>query len=325
MIRTKRIFSMVALAALPTVLMSAFTPALAQSNWPEKPIRFITPYPPGGSSDIITRFIGDRISKALGQPVIVENKPGAGAILGTEYASRATPDGYTFFVGPTATVAVAPYLRKTSYTWESFIPVAKLSSSYGLVSARKDAPFSNYKEFVAAAKANPNKFNFASNGVGSIVHLTGVLLHKQTGIEVTHIPYKGAVESMTDMIGGRIDVMYDPVPAPRVKAGELKGLATTSDQRNPELPNIPTLKEQGFDVNVPSWFGLFAPKGTPAPIVTRMAEETRKVLAQPGVREQLLLSAMYPDFEGTADFTKRVQRDAAYLKEVIQKEGIKAD
>ncbi len=325
MIRTKRLLGMAALATVPAVLLSAFTPALAQPSWPDKPIRFITPYPPGGSSDIITRFIGDRVSKALGQPVIVENKPGAGATIGTEYASRATPDGYTFFVGPTATVAVAPYLRKTSYTWESFIPVAKLSSSYGLVSARKDAPFSNYKEFVAAAKANPNKFNFASNGVGSIVHLSGVLLHKQTGIEVTHIPYKGAVESMTDMIGGRIDVMYDPVTAPRVKAGDLKGLATLSDQRNPDLPNVPTLKEQGFEVNVPSWFGLFAPKGTPAPIVARMAEETRKALAQPGVREQLLLSAMYPDFEGSADFTKRVRNDAAYLKEVIQKEGIKAD
>ena len=175
------------------------------------------------------------------------------------------------------------------------------------------------------AKAAPGKFNFASNGVGSIVHLTGVLLHKQSGIEVTHVPYKGAVESMTDMIGGRIDVMYDPVTAPRVKAGDLKGLATVSEERNPQLPDVPTLKEQGFDVNAPSWFGLFAPKGTPAPIVERMADEVRKVLAAPGVREQLLISAMYPDFEGPAAFVKRVQRDAAFLHEVIQKEGIKAD
>ncbi|MFD1711089.1 tripartite tricarboxylate transporter substrate binding protein [Ottowia sp. GY511] len=314
------------LALMGTCLLvstSAF--AADTAAWPSKPIHFITPYPPGGSSDIITRFIGDRVSKALGQPVIVENKPGAGAMLGTEYASRQAPDGYSFFVGPTATVAVAPYIRKTTYTWENFVPVAKLSSSYGLISARKDAPFNNYKEFVAAAKANPNKFTFASNGVGSIVHLTGVLLHKQTGIQVTHVPYKGAVESMTDMMGGRIDVMYDPVPAPRVKAGELKGLATTSDQRNPDLPNIPTLKEQGFEVSAPSWFGLFAPKGTPDAIVARMAAEAQKVLAQPGVREQLQLSAMYPDYEGPAEFAKRVRRDANYLKDVIQKEGIKAE
>lgn len=324
MIRKRHLIGVMALAALP----AAFSPAAAQTapaNWPDKPIRFITPYPPGGSSDIITRFIGDRVSKALGQPVIVENKPGAGAALGTEYAARAAPDGYTFFVGPTATVAVAPYLRKTGYTWDSFTPIAKLSSSYGLIATRKDAPFNNYKEFIAAAKANPNKFNFASNGVGSIVHLTGVLLHKQSGVEVTHVPYKGAMESMTDMIGGRIDVMYDPVTAARVKSGELKGLATTSDIRNPQLPDIPTLKEQGFSVNPPSWFGLFAPKGTPAPIVARMAEETRKVLAGPGVREQLLLSAMYPDFEGPAEFAKRVEQDANHLRDVVQKEGIKGD
>lgn len=321
MIRTSRRFTLIALAA-STVAVS---PVMAQGNWPDKPIRFVTPYPPGGSSDIITRFIGDRVSKALGQPVIVENKPGAGATLGTEYASKQTPDGYNFFVGPTATVAVAPWLKKVNYTHESFVPVAKLSSSYGLIAARKDAPFSSYKEFVAAAKAAPNKFNFASNGVGSIVHLTGVLLHKQSGIEVTHVPYKGAVESMNDMLGGRIDVMYDPVTAPRVKAGDLKGLATTSDERNPQLPKVLTLKEQGFEVNAPSWFGLFAPKGTPAPIVERMAEEVRKVLAAPGVREQLLISAMYPDFEGPAAFAMRVQRDAAFLRDVIQKEGIKAD
>ncbi len=320
----RRLINMVALAMLP----AAFTAANAQTtapDWPNKPIRFITPYPPGGSSDIITRFIGDRISKAVGQPVIVENKPGAGAALGTEYASRAAPDGYTFFVGPTATVAVAPYMRKTGYTWESFTPIAKLSSSYGLIAAGKDAPYANYKEFIAAAKANPNKFSFASNGVGSIVHLTGVLLHKHSNVELTHIPYKGAMESMTDLIGGRIDVMYDPVTASRVKSGELKGLATTSTIRNPQLPDVPTLKELGFNVDLPSWFGLFAPKGTPAPIVNRMAEETKKVLADPSVRAQLELSAMYPDYEGPEEFAKNVKQDAAALKEVVEKEGIKAD
>ncbi len=300
-------------------------PAFAQGNWPDKPVHFITPYPPGGSSDIITRFVADRVTKLLGQPVIVENKPGAGATLGTEYAARAAPDGYAFFVTPMATVTIAPWLRKVGYSLDSFVPVAKLSSPYGLVTTRKDAPFNNYKEFVASAKANPGKYTFASNGVGTVVHLTGVLLHKQTGIEAVHVPYKGAVESMTDLMGGRIDLMYDPVTAPRVKAGELKGLATTSDQRNPELPDIPTLKEQGFTIDSGSWFGIFAPKGTPRAIVDRMAEHMRQVLQSPGVREQLQLSAMYPDYEGPADFARRVQADSARMREVIQKEGLKAD
>lgn len=300
--------------------------AMAQSGaWPTKPVKFVTPYPPGGSSDIITRFVADRVTRTLGQPIIVENKPGAGATLGTEYASRAAPDGYTFFVGPTATVAVAPFLKKVGYTPESFEPVAKLSGSYGLITARKDAPFNNYKEFVAAAKANPGKYTFGTNGVGSIVHLSGVLLHKENGIDVLHVPYKGAMESMTDLMGGRLDLMYDPATAPRVKAGELKGLAITGPRRNPELPNIPTLKEQGFSTSTPSWFGLFAPKGTPKAIVDKMAEATRKALEGNEVRDQLLISAMYPDFEGPSEFAKTVKHDTAALKDLIQKEGIKAD
>jgi tripartite-type tricarboxylate transporter receptor subunit TctC len=312
---------------LVLTLLPAFTPALAQADkdWPTKPIRFITPYPPGGSSDIITRFVADRVAKSLGQPVIVENKPGAGATLGTEYASRAAPDGYTFFVGPTATVAVAPWIKKVGYTTDSFIPVAKLASSYGLVTARKDAPFNNYKEFVAAARTQPGKFTFGSNGVGSIVHLTGVLLHKQAGVTAVHVPYKGAAESMNDLMGGRIDLMYDPVTAPRVKSGDLKGLATVSDERNPQLPDVPTLKEQGFEVRAASWFGLFAPLGTPAPMVASLADHVQKVLAAPGVREQLLVSALYPDFEGPSPFARRVRADSAALRELIQKEGIKGD
>ena len=315
-----------AIAAFGT-LAAAALPAFAQADaaWPNKPVRFITPYPPGGSSDIITRFVADRVSRILGQPVIVENKPGAGATLGTEYASRATPDGYTFLVAPTATVAVAPWLKKVGYGPDSFIPIAKLSSSYGLITARKDAPYNNYKEFVASAKAHPGKYSFGSNGVGSIVHLTGVLLHKEQGLDVLHVPYKGATETMNDLIGGRIDLMYDPATAPRVKAGDLKGLATTGSQRNPMLPDIPTLKEQGFNTSAPSWFGMFAPKGTPQAIVNKMADATQKAMQGQDVRDQLLISAMYPDYEGPAAFAQRVQRDAASLRELIQKEGIKAD
>jgi tripartite-type tricarboxylate transporter receptor subunit TctC len=312
-----------ALGVLPGLPAVSF--AQADKPWPNRSLRFITPYPPGGSSDLITRFVAERVSRTLGQPVVVENKPGAAAALGTEYAARATPDGYTFFVGPTATVAIAPWLRKVGYGPESFIPVARLSSSYGLVTARKDAPFGNYKEFVAAAKAHPGRLTFGTNGVGSIVHLIAVLLHKQAGIEVTHVPYKGAIETIGDLIGGRIDVMYDPASLPRVKAGDLKGLGTIGTERNPQLPDLPTLPEQGFDVDVPSWFGLFAPIGTPAPVVASLAEQVRKVLAEPGVREQLLVSSMYPDYEGPAEFGKRVPADAAFFRDLVRREGIKAE
>jgi tripartite-type tricarboxylate transporter receptor subunit TctC len=212
-----------------------------------------------------------------------------------------------------------------NFTLDDFEPVAKLTSSYGLVTTRKDAPFNNYREFVTAARAAPGKFTFASNGVGSIVHLTGVLLQKQAGVDVVHVPYKGSVESMTDLMGGRIDLMYDPVTLPRVKSGELKGLATTNPERNPEIPNVPTLKEQGFDIDPRSWFGMFAPRGTPPEIIARMAAESQKVMSAPGARQSLLLSAMYPDYEGSADFVKRVRADSQFFRDIIQKEGIKAD
>lgn len=320
---TRRFIHLAALSALSI----AAIPALAQgtANWPEKPISFVTPYPPGGSSDIITRFIADRVSKLVGKPIIVENKPGAAATLGTEYAARAAPDGYTFFVTPMATLTIAPWLRKLNYSADSFVPVAKLASSYGLITTQKNAPFANYQEFVAAAKANPGKYSFATNGVGSVVHLTAVLLHKQAGIDVLHVPYKGASESMNDLIGGRVTLMYDPATAPRVKDGTLKGLATTGVVRNPELPDIATLKDQGFSVPSGSWFGIFAPKGTSTDVVNKMAGFVKQALESPGVREQLQLSALYPDFQSPADFAKLVRKDSETMREVIQKEGIKLD
>lgn len=295
------------------------------SKWPERPLKFITPYPPGGLSDQSTRYVADRVAKLIGQPVIVENKPGAGATLGTEYAARAAPDGYNFFVGPTATVCVSPWMRKVNFTIDDFVPVAKLTSSYGLISTRKDAPFNDYREFVAAAKAAPGKYTFATNGVGSIVHLTAILLHKKAGIELVHIPYKGSMESMTDLIGGRIDLMYDPVTAPRVRDGILKGLAVTNAVRYPMLPDLTTLKEQGFDLDSRSWFGLFAPKGTSADIVAKLSGEVKKVMAGPTVRADMLIASMYPDYQDAEAFGRRAHEDSEYFREVIQREGLREE
>lgn len=323
-------FARLAVAATAATLLASAGSATAQGasappGWPDKPIHFVTPYPPGGLSDQITRFTAERISRSLGVPVIVDNKPGAGATLGTEFAARAAPDGYNFFVAPTATIAISPWLRKVGFSADDFAPVAKLTSSYGLVTARKDAPFNTYKEFVAAAKASPGKYTFATNGVGSIVHLTAVLLHLQAGVDVVHVPYKGSVESMTDLVGGRIDLMYDPVTLPRVKSGDLKGLATTNPERNPEIPDVPTLKEQGLDIDGRSWFGLFAPRGTPPGVIARLAAEARKAMEAPGVREQMLLSAMYPDYEDPAAFGARVRSDNEFFRDVIRKENIKGE
>lgn len=300
-------------------------PALAQgSNWPDKAVHFVVPYPAGTPPDILTRYVADRVSKLLGQPILVENKLGAGGSIGTEYVARANPDGYTFLVTPSGTMTIAPSLRKLGYSADDFAPIAQLGMINPIATVRPNAPFANYKEFVAAAKASPGKFTFASNGPGSATQLIGKILHRQAGIDVVEVPYKGATDSMTDLIGGRVDIMYAPVTVPQIKAGRLKGLATVSARRNPEVPDVPTLGEQGFDVSkVPgNWFGIFAPKGIPQAIALKLAEQVQKVMDAPEARQQLQASSIEVDFRGPRQFDKIVGDDVAAMRAVIQKEGL---
>jgi len=312
-------------AASAAVMLPVVANTARAQQWPSRPLQFVTPYPPGGLSDQITRFLADSVAKELGQTVIVTNKPGAGATMGTEFAAQSPSDGYHFFVTPMASITIAPWLRKVNYNVDDFVPIAKLASSYGLITTWKDAPWNTYRDFVNTAKAAPGKYSFASNGVGSVVHLTAVRLHQQAGIDVTHIPYKGSAESMNDLIGGRIDVMYDPVTLPRVKDGRLKALATTIATRNPELPDVPTLREQGFEMSTESWFGVFAPKGTPSEIVARMSVAARNAMETPTAKQTLLLASMYPDFEEPEMFWQRVQRNSSVFRDVIREANVQMD
>lgn len=304
------------------------TPVAASetANWPEKALRIIVPYPAGTPPDTLTRYVADRISKPLGQPVLVENKVGAGGTIGTDFVAHATPDGYTFLITPSGTMTIAPTVQKLKYSADDFVAVSQLGAIYAVATVRPDSPFADFKAFVAAAKSNSGKYTFASNGTGSGTQLIALTLHKQAGIEVLEIPYKGATDSMTDLIGGRVDIMYAPITVPQIKAGRLKGLATISERRNVELPDVPTLGEQGFDIsNVPSqWFGIFAPKGTPQAIVTKMAEQIQKVMEAPEARQQLQAASISVDFKGPRDFAKIVNVDAASVRAFILKEGLQA-
>lgn len=315
---------MLALGAGVAFAGGAAAPAIAADDWPKKNIRFITPYPPGGSSDVITRFVAEGIAKEAGVSVVVENKPGAAGTLGTSYVAKQKPDGYTFLVGPMAVIAVAPWLMDLTYKPDDFMPVAKLSSSYGLISANNNTPFNDYKEFVESAKEKPGKYTAGTNGVGSIVHLTAVGLQRAAGVDVLIVPYKGASETMTDLLGGRIDVMYDPASAPQVQAGKLKALATTAKIRNPEFPDLPTLKEQGFKTPFSgSWFGIFAPNGTPEEVVEKMAGYAKVVVESDDAKQKLQLRAMYPNFEDSRDFSATVRNDTEVLRQLIEKEGLR--
>lgn len=300
--------------------------ALAQGGaapWPTKPIRVIVPYPAGGNSDAIGRFIADKLGQALGQPMVVENRGGAGAAIGTELAARAQGDGYTFLVAPTAVFAITPHLRKVPYKpFTDFVPIAQLTGSYSIAAASKKAPFNNLKELVTAARAAPGKYTFGSAGSATATHLAGEMLKIHAGIDLLHVPYKGSSEALNDLMGGQIDLQFDPVSLSQVKTGTVKAIAVMSKMRHPELPNVPTVHEQGYPLDTRSWFGLFAPKGTPQAIVERTAAVVQEIMAKPEVRPQLLQLSQYPEYVGPAAFGAQIQEDSKAYKALIERANI---
>lgn len=318
--------AMLPLAALLPLLMApgAWSQVTAATTaWPTKPLRIIVPYPAGGNSDAVGRFIGDKLSVALGQPIIVDNRAGAGAAIGTQAAARSPADGYTLLLAPTAVFAITPQLRKVPYDpFADFVPIAQISGSYSIVTARKDAPFNNIKELVAAAKKAPGKYTFGSAGVATATHLSGEIFNYKTGIKTLHVPYKGSIEALTDLMGGRIDLIFDPVSLQQVKNGNVKALAVMSNARHPELPNVPTLKELGYEVDTRSWFGLFAPKGTPRPIVDRVSDEIEKILKTSDARTLLLQFSQYPDYVAATPFAAQIKQDSAFYKDLIARANI---
>lgn len=312
-------------AIAAALLVAVASPAAAQTA-PAQQIRFIVPYPAGGNVDAIGRLLATRVAPALGQSIVVENRAGAGATIGAQAAARSPNDGTVFLVAPVAVFAITPFLRKVPYDAEGdFVPVAMLSSSYGLVAARKDLPASTMAEFIALAKRDPGKYTFGSAGTATSTHITGEIVHLKAGIKLLHVPYKGSSDALTDMVGGRIDLMYDPVALAQAKAGNVKLLGVTSGVRHPELPNVPTLKEMGIELPGGTWFGLFAPRGTPAAIVARLAAEAEKALAGAEVREAMLKFSQYPDYKGSQAFARQVAEDRAFFKDLIDKLGIKAE
>ena len=308
------------------VLATLALPRAGAQTWPSQPIKLVVPYPAGGNADAIGRLVANKAGAALGPGMLVENRAGAGGTIGAQAVARAPGDGYNFLLAPVAILAITPHLRRVPYDPETdLVPVAMLSSSYGLMAARKDFPAANLQEFIALAKQQPGKFTFGSAGAATATHITGEIVHLKAGVKLLHVPYKGSADALTDLLGGRIDLMYDPVALAQAKAGNLKVLAVTSNVRHPELPSVATLKESGLDMPGGSWFGLFAAKGTAAAVVARMAAEVEKVVTGAEAREAMLKFSQYPDFKGPQGFAKQVQDDRAFFKDLIEKAGIKAE
>ncbi len=313
-------------ALLACVCLSACNSSHAQAAWPSQPLKLVVPYPAGGNADAIGRLVATRLATALHQSIVVENRAGAGGTIGAEAVARAAGDASTFLLAPVAILAITPHLRRVPYDPETdLLPLAMLSSSYGLVAARKDLPAATMQEFIALARKEPGKFSFGSAGTATSTHITGEIVHLKAGIKLLHVPYKGSGDALTDLLGGRIDLMYDPVALAQARSGNVKVLAVTSAVRHPLLPAVPTLREIGLDIAGGSWFGVFAPKGTSAQVIARMAGEIEKIVTAADAREQMLKFSQYPDFRGPQTFARQVQEDRAFFKDLIDKAGIKAE
>ena len=263
-------------------------------DWPNKPIRFIVPYPPGGGTDIIARIVQDKLSTALGQAIVIDNRGGAAGNIGTELAAKAAPDGYTFlFTLSSHTINPVVYEKLPFDVEKDFVPVTLVASLPQIITVHPSLPFSDLAGMVAFAKANPGKLNFASVGNGSPSHIAGELLKLKAGIDMVHVPYKGGGPAVTANLGGEVQVMFVSIPPAlqHVKAGKLRALGVTTLKRTPAAPEIPTVAEAlGLpDYEVDSWYAVFAPAKTPAAIVARMQSELAKVVQTQEIKDKLLL------------------------------------
>jgi tripartite-type tricarboxylate transporter receptor subunit TctC len=301
-------------------------PALAQS-YPSRPIRLIVPFAAGGGNDNVARLVGKRLGEGLGQPVVVDNHPGAGGVLGAEAAAKSPPDGYTLFLGGVGSHAINPNLMKNlPYDpIRDFAPVELLAQAPLVLVVHPSVPARSLAEFVAYARAHPGKLNFASNGNGSSSQLAAVMFESMAGIDMVHVPYKGLSPALTDLLSGQVQLMFSSVVAilPHIKAGKVRALAVTGTKRLASTPRLPTIAESGFPgYEASSWYGILAPAGTPRDIVTKLNAELSKALSQPEVRNSLLAEGAEPVGGTPEQFAAHIRSEKERLGRVIREAKI---
>ncbi len=279
-------------AALITAAVLAAPAAHAQQHWPDKPIRFVVPYPPGGGTDVIARIVQERFQKELGQPIIIENRGGAAGSLGTDVVAKAASDGYTvLFTLSSHTINPSIYPKLPFNTVKDFEPVGTIASLPQILVANLQLPVANVAELIALAKAKPDSLSFASVGNGSPGHLAGELFKLRTGTKMTHIPYRGGGPAVTDVLGGQVPLLWVSIPAAAqfVKTGKLKALAVSTAKRSAAFPDVPTMQEAGVaDFEVDSWYAMFVPAKTPKPIIDKLNAALNTIVREPDIRAKLL-------------------------------------
>ena len=315
----------VALALVP--LQAAAQTATAA--YPAKPIRFVAPYPAGGVNDIVARLIGQRMSSALGQQWVIENRAGRGGVIGTEAVAKAPPDGYTLVHGGMGSLTLAPFLGKVPYdSVRDFAPITLTARAPNVLAVHPSLPPRSVKDLITLAKARPGQLNYATSGVGSTPHLTAALFTSMAGVKMVHIPYKGGPPATTDLVAGQVPIGFAPIPsfAPHILSARLRGLAVTSLQRSPLLPQVPTVSEAGltgFEMN--PWFGILAPAGTPPEVIAKLNAELVKILKAPDIAQQFAAQGVDPAHSSPEELAAVIRNDLQKWGRVIRKEGIKGE
>lgn len=318
------LFFIAASFVVPVTAQAADTP------WPTKPIKLIVPFPPGGACDTIARIYGEKLAEALQQPVIIENKPGAGTAIAAEFVARAAPDGYTLSVAPAGQLTLLPNLnKKVAYdTFRDFAPVSLLASVPNIIAAKSALPVKNVPELIALAKKAPGKITYSSCGSGTLCHLTGERFKSQTGVNLLHIPYKGSAPAITALLGGEVDLAFDTqtVLAPQIKAGKVKALAITSAERSPLFPDIPTAVEAGLPgFVIEGWFSLVAPAATPKAIINKLNETLKAIAETPEVRAKLSAQGLTPLNSTPEALAQLIKDDYAIWAKVVRATGATLD
>lgn len=296
--------------------------AMAQSDFPSRPVKLVVPFPPGGSTDVVARLLGVKLGEALGQPVVIENRPGAGATLGTDVVVKAAPDGYTLLMTAFPSITTAP-ISNPAVRYDplrDFTHIAMICTFPNALVVRTDAPFRSVADLVSFAKEHPGRIFYGSAGPGSAGHLTGELLRRQAGIQIEHVPYKGAAPAFADLLAGQISASFDGVinAVSQARAGKIRILAVSSDERLTALPDVPTIAETVKGVAGESWFGLAGPAGIPAAVEQKLERETLSALQAPEVRGRLSETGMTVTALGSAELVKFIERDIQKWTPVIK-------
>jgi tripartite-type tricarboxylate transporter receptor subunit TctC len=313
---------------LACFILAFSSAATAQADFPTRPIRLIVTVPPGGAADFIARLVGGKISESLGQPVVVENRGGAGGTIAADAVAKAAPDGYTLLQNSITTHGVGPHLyAKLPYDpVKDFAPVSGLALLPLIMAVNADLPFRNVQELISHSKSNA--LNFASSGNGGAPHMAAELFKSVTGAPLTHVPYKGSGPAVADLVGGRVQIMFDAAPSliAHIRSGRLRVLGAASTERNRLLPEVPTFGELGYPkVAVSLWYGLLAPAGTPKPVVEKLNREAARALTSPDVRDKLQAQGAEP-MPGTSEaFASFMQEEMAKWAPVVKQAGVKLD